>query len=90
MVSTCKHKQFFRIRTPASVEGYGVRKDIYWLFESIVLLDFNRETLIKETIVINQIIPGVFRYGDLLDMNYDDYEKVIQEVKRIQEEKKNG
>lgn len=88
MVPERKHKQFFRIRTPVCLEGYGVRKDMYWLFGSIVLLDFNMKTLIKEAITINQIVPGVFSFSDLLGMNYDDYELVIQEMKRIN--KKDG
>ena len=55
-----------------------------------MLLDFNKEIQIKEAIIINQVIPGVFNFRDLEEMNYSDYEKVIREVKKIQEDRKRG
>ena len=63
------------------MRGYGVRTDMFWLVNSLRLIDFNMETLIAESIFICSSIPGCFSFDNLKEMRYDIYEKILQAVK---------
>lgn len=85
-----QHVKFFRIRTPAITEGYGVHLDIFWLARAIELIDFNRSILIDETIFICSVIPGAFSYRNLQTMAFDEYEIILKTAKEINRKKAHG
>jgi hypothetical protein len=80
--------KFFRLRTPANIEGYGVRADVFWLAKAIELIDFTFENLLYGTVFINQIIPSCFSYETLCNMEFDRYEKIIEIAREINNGKK--
>ena len=75
-----KHFKFFRFRTPAYIEGFGVRLDAFWMVNAIRLIDFTPRILLEETVNINSRVSG-FCYQDLKRMNFDDYETLISIVR---------
>ena len=85
-----KHKQFFRLRAPIYLEGYGAQKNIFWLFKSIELIDFNTDILLDEYIAINLIVPGLFTLEEIKKLNFYEYEKLIKKVSKIGEKKRNA
>lgn len=85
-----KYKQFFRFRTPATIEGFGVRVDAMWMALALKLIDFNKEVFLNEVVFINRVIPGAFTYQDLYNLEFDQYELLLDSVIKIAKEKKNG
>lgn len=84
-----KYKQFFRLRAPIHIEnGYGARA--FWLIKSVELIDFNIDVLLDEYIAINLIVPGLFTFEEIKKLNFHEYEKVIQKVRKIGEERHNA
>lgn len=77
MGRTIKHFKFFRFRTPANVTG------VHDLNQAIRFIDFDRDDLLRESIFINQVIPGCFSYNDLQHISFSEYEKVLTIVKDI-------
>ena len=77
MGSPFKYIKFFRFRTPANITG------VHDIIKAIALIDFCKDDLLRESIFINQIIPGCFTYNDLRFMNFSEYEKVLQIAKDV-------
>jgi hypothetical protein len=42
--------------------------------------------MIKETVYVNNKIPGCFSYSELRNMFYDDYFETIKYIENIKEE----
>jgi len=47
------------------------------------LLDFNQEAFLNESIFIFQVFPGAFAFGDLENLDFDDYEYVLAKAKKV-------
>jgi len=52
-------------------------------------IDFNKKIFHKEIFSIFDITNGGITYDNLLNMNFDDYEEILEETIRIQKEIKN-
>ena len=42
---------------------------------------------IEECIALNKVLPGAFSFGDLQNLYFDDYEKVLQKTKEMMKRK---
>lgn len=88
MGSPFKHFKFFRFRTSCHIDGYGVTANIFWLANSLKLIDFTDDDLLQEAIFICRVIPGCFSFDNLREMPYTTYDKILEIAKEIN--KKNG
>ena len=82
MGSTLEYFKFFRFRTSVNIAG------VHTLTKAIALIDFSMDDLLRESIFINQVIPGCFSYNDLRFMDFSEYEKVLQIAKEINDKRK--
>ncbi len=53
-------------------------------------VDFSESSLIKESYWVSAMTYGSFRYKDLRDMPFPEYEALLARVAKDAEERKNG
>ena len=82
MGGTVEYFKFFRFRTSVDIAG------VHDIPKAISLLDFSMDDLLRESIFINQVIPGCFTYNDLRFMVFSEYEKILQIAKEINDKRK--
>ena len=82
MECTFEYFKFFRFRTSVYVTG------VHDLRKAIALIDFSIDDLLRESIFINQVIPGCFTYNDLRFMDFSEYEKILDIAQDINDKRK--
>ena len=79
-----KHFQFFRFRSPVIEDSSGDRGELFWVAESLGLIDFDTETFIKESFFICYFSKGGFSFSDIKELYMDEYEIAVKEAHRVQ------
>jgi hypothetical protein len=67
--------EFFRFRS----QGVDrvLRARVLWVADAMAGIDFDADTLLSEAYQLVRFLKGGFSYGDLRDMPFDAYEKIV-------------
>ncbi len=70
--------------------GNGGHKYAWWLFHSIGYMDFNKDILLDESLVIYKELNGFFNRIEIENMDFDFYEKIIKKIKILRKTSSGG
>ena len=85
MAAFYKYVKFFRFRAPINVfEFTGARKNnLSWLSDSILLLDYDKVSFIKEAFLVMYYTRGGTSLDRLEKMPFDEFALFVEEAFRI-------
>jgi hypothetical protein len=74
-----KHNQFFRFRSAIELNDSQTKEE-YWIAKSLQYIDVSRQVLLIEGLRIAQATFGGVGITELMNMDFSDYELIVEEL----------